>query len=192
MQRLKINLHGVGWRLKKLDLSFDDFEKLKAKALHLKLPFNEAIFDSELFEDELISGIYNYEGLSGETQSGLMDFKSQLEIWFAGKKILKFTMNDLFPENLLFPLYKLQTETFDFTALKPGIYIEQEEIGLIASYNELVNDFHINDLTFDVCELNKTEKKSRILQGIKLCGKALAINRMDSLITRQHCFEVGF
>lgn len=191
MQRLKINLHGVGWRLKKIELNFDDLNKLKARATHLELPFNEAIFDSELFEDELITGVYSCEGLSGETQSGLMDFKSQLEIWFAGKKILKFTMNDLFPENLLFPLYKLQTKVFDFTALKPGIYIEQEEIGLIASYNELVNDFDINDLTFDVLELNKTDKKLKILQGIKLNGNPLAVNRMDSLITRQHCYEVG-
>ena len=75
--------------------------------------------------------------------------KNQIEIWYDRKKILKLNIADTDQDLLLFPVYNRNkteiTEEYD-----PGIYVEQQAIGFVDSYELNIESFNLEDLQFNL------------------------------------------
>lgn len=182
MYKLKINFFGESWKLTRLSLSNTAYNELLFKAKNLNTSLMDVLLDAISFNES------NHDSVQGLINT----YKNQIEIWYAGKKIKKLKLVDLNNEMLLFPLYHLITKQLKYASLPKGIYIEQEEIGLIACYEINLEKFNINDLSFELIRVEKQEERFEILKGInyKKLPIKLYENKIDTLITKQICFEV--
>lgn len=170
MHRLKINLFGEGWRL------------MKVRNTEVS---ETCIKDIENGDAEQ----YSYDLLI----HGLCDsYKSQIEIWYAGKKVLKLKSKDLNNDFLLFPLYQSVHSKFDCKKLCKGIYLQEKEIGLLASFETKLSCFKIDQLSFHTADLINGNIKIKLLYDIDYNGLPLKLlEKRDTLVTAQSCFERG-
>jgi hypothetical protein len=186
MQKLKINLHGESWTLKKFECSDEDFIECLKVASKMKLPLIKAVLDPFFYYYLKIPTIRSVEHLPGKKWSGLLDTpKNQIEILLDGKKIKKLHIKDINQEQLLFPLYNIHkteiTENYS-----PGIYVEQRTIGFIASYEIKLDSFNIDDLQFNLVQFNDKQ----VLQQPIYQNKKLLFRRKETLLIYQNSFEV--
>lgn len=106
MNKLKINLFGELWKLIKLELSASEYIILQKRATELETPVHEALLDASFFQDDILPDVFIPADLKHIGTSGLLDtYKSQIEIWYNGKKIHRMRIKDLKDDYLLFPLY---------------------------------------------------------------------------------------
>lgn len=189
MGKLKIKLFGELWRLTKLNID----QSLKARAIEMEEPWPIAILSVDFFDTKEFQNITNYNDIGYLYASGLLNaHKSQIEIWYKGKRITKLKMSDLNNDHLLFPLYERNTNLFNYTELGAGIYVEECEIGLVGCCEIEVIDFKLYKLLFNCIIVQNGHEIFEILDTISYERKVLNINRknMDALITKQVCFEV--
>ena len=191
-QKLKINLFGELWKLSKIKLKKTEFEALKTFSSKFKISKSEALLDVNFYTFLRTRGISFYEDFENTSKKGLVNNgKSQIEVWFANKKVKKINLSNLNNENLLFPLFNIQKSSLDYSNLQAGMYVEQKEIGLIASYEMFLAKFDINNLSYHFVEVINAEKKFQMLYEIKYCGEIISKNsKTDSLITYQYSFEI--
>ena len=170
MHRLKINLFGEGWRLMKVRVNATNAQ--------------DCINDINNGNTEL----YSYDLLA----HGLVaTYKSQIEIWYAGKKVLKLRVKDLNNDFLLFPLYKSVSSVFDCEKLCKGVYLEEREIGLVATFEAKLPYFKIDKLSFYLLNVLNGDRKFKLLHAIDYKGMSLALleKKRDTLVIAQNCFE---
>lgn len=156
--KLKINIFGERWSLKKFDFSKEELELYNVICHKLNVPINKAILDPFFYHFLGNSSVLNYEDLKGMTLKGLLNSpKNQIEIWFKNKKVQKLTMSTFNNEYLLFPLYKSETIEM-ISKLKEGIYVEQKEFGFISSYEFILDDeFNIENLCFHLINFDNKQ-----------------------------------
>ncbi len=184
--KIKINLFGELWTLKKVELNPIEQEYFSQMALSLKQPLHRALLDPFFYYHLRLNLIPNLDKLPSKKLGGVMGISNhQIEIWCNGKKIQKIYIQDLEPSQYLFPLYKVKKSTInDINAA--GIYIEQKEIGHIGSFETMVSDFSINDLTFSLLEMNN----NLLLDNIAHINTKMVFKKKETLITYQNSYEI--
>lgn len=184
--KLKINLFGEAWTLKRISISNEqknDWEKI---ALKMNQSLCQAIIDPYFYYLLNEDTIQSMNDLVSIEIGGLINNqKNQIEIWYKNRKVQKLKINDLQEELLLFPLYNTSVSRIN-PDYETGIYIEQKEIGLIGSYEIRMNDFNINNLEFHLLEVDGMI----ILKNLKYQNQNLKSVKSDALITFQNGFEV--
>ena len=184
--KLKINLFGEAWTLKRISISNEqknDWEKI---ALKMNQSLCQAIIDPYFYYLLNEDTIQSMNDLVLIKIGGLINNqKNQIEIWYKNRKVQKLKINDLLEELLLFPLYNTSVSRIN-PDYETGIYIEQKEIGLIGSYEIRMNDFNINNLEFHLLEVDGMI----ILKNLKYQNQNLKSVKSDALITFQNGFEV--
>lgn len=154
MQKIKINLFGELWTLKKVVLNQMEQEYYEIIASRMKQPLHLAVLDPFFCYHLKLNSVDSLEKIPCEMVSGLMNTpKNQIEIWLDSKKILKIKLDELNPDQYLIPLYNIKISILN-KYNDQGIYIEQKEIGFIGSYEFQTANFNIEDLQFDLLELN--------------------------------------
>ena len=184
--KLKINLFGEAWILKRISISNEQKIQWDKIALKMNQSLCKAIVDPYFYYLLNEGAIESMNDLVSIEIGGLINNqKNQIEIWYKNRKVQKLKINDLLEELLLFPLYNTSVSSKNLS-YETGIYIEQKEIGLIGSYEIRMNDFNINNLEFQLLEVDGMI----ILKNLKYQNKKLKSIKNDSLITFQNGFEV--
>jgi hypothetical protein len=186
MPKLKINFHGESWTLKKFECNDFDFKECLKVAARMKLPLAKALLDPFFYYYLKIPTIASTEHLPGIKWSGLMNSpKNQIEIWYEGKKIKKLYIADIHQDLLLFPLYnKSKIEIRE--EYSPGIYIEQQVIGFVGSYELNIESFDLEELQFNLLQFND----KLLLQHPTYSNQKLRFRKKETLLTYQNGLEV--
>lgn len=182
IHKLKINLFGESKTLKRV--SFDPIQKIEYENIsqRMKQPLHQALTDPYFYFLLKKDNIQSFEDFEGFSNKVLLNTpKNQIEIWYQNKKIQKLKINDLIEELLLFPLYSTTVFKKPFD-LEDGIYVEQKEIGWIAHYEMLIEDFRIDELLFQLSDNN--------LQKITYAGREFRFVKSETLLTYQNSFEL--
>lgn len=187
LQKLKINLFGELWTLKKVLLNPIEQEYFENIASRLKLPLHQALLDPFFYHHLRLNTIPNIDKLPCKEVSGLMHNSShQIEFWVSGKKTEKINIPNLEPSQYLFPLY--QVKNVIVTEINtPGIYIEQKEKGFIGCYETLVDNFSMDDLNFSLLEINN----HLLLDNITHQHAKMVFKKKETLITYQNSYEIA-
>ena len=86
---------------------------------------------------------------------------------------------------LLFPLFQT-SKTTSIDVSEPGLYIEQKEVGLVNSFELMLEKFDINQLLFEVSNFENTIH----LSSLKYEGISIPKKKKDALITYQNSFKI--
>lgn len=185
--KLKINLFGEVWKLKKLMLPLDLLIQFEETAKRMKQPLVDVIMDPFFYHYLKSKTIQSVEDLQGKSTERLINStKNQIEIWYKNKKVQKLKINDLNQDLLLFPLYN-STVRNDNASLENGLYIEQREIGLMGSFEVTTENFNIDNLEFQLVQTNE----NIFLANLMYKNQRLLCKKRDTLITFQNCFEIN-
>jgi hypothetical protein len=187
MQNLKINLFGEQWTLHKVFLNTIEKEYFDNIASRLKLPLYKALLDPFFYYYLRLSSIPSLDKLTTEKIVGLLNSnKNQIEIWLDGKKIHKLKFEELNQDQYLFPVYNTKKSIIDNTNI-PGIYIEQKEIGFIGSYEFKIENFILENLQFNLIELNN----QLLLQNVTYPNCKTIFKKKETVINYQnsYCIE---
>jgi hypothetical protein len=184
-KKLKINVFGELWSLKKVALTPIEMEYYGSIASEMNQPLHKALIDPFFYPKLKLEKKQSYFDLNGEVISGATaKAANQLEIWFDGKKEKIWVAN--LKNTLLFPIYQVSFEKKENT-LSKGIYIETLEFGKVSSYEIMVTDFLRENLRFHFL----TFGESMLLQNkFDYNGKFLKKKNNDCSITRIHSFEI--
>ncbi len=184
MDKIKINLFGESWSLKELELDETLQSKLLFRANQLNRDLSDLLLDLSFYEELNLPNLKSITDLPSTCIKGLRNTpKSQLEIWLNGKKILKIRLEPIFNQNTLFQLYHTHETIVDFKDLDQGIYVFEQEMGLIASYQFNTLKFCIDQLSFGLLKFKVIGQKIELLTDIFWCDKLLNSIYSDSLIT---------
>jgi hypothetical protein len=185
MQKLKLNIFGQLWTLKKVALTPIELEYYGSIASRMNQPLHEALLDPFFYPKLRLEKMTSFLDLKGEVISGITENTSnQIEIWSNGKKEKIWVAN--LKNSTLFPIYNVKFSE-QVTTLSNGIYIETYEFGKIASCEILIDDFKKELLEFNFFKNNNT----LLLQNsFKYDGKTLKKVKTDSNFTRVHSFEI--
>jgi hypothetical protein len=191
MPKLKINLYGESWRLKKLQLDEELANKLIGAFSALKISIGQALLDLEFYDYLNHPSLKGVEDLQFDEVGGLLNGrKSLVEIWFNGKKVQKLNLDTLFRPNTLFSLYN--TRIFDIKKenLEPGIYLVENEIGLIACYELAIENFEIDKLCFNLLTFQSEFKKTEVLSELFYKNELLICKGSDVLLNESEGFVI--
>jgi len=188
LNKLKINLLGTGIEIKRVLLP----EAVLAQWQGL-LPPQKSMADALLdpfFYYRLKDKKYtSVEALPAARCWGMLQApKNQIEFWFNRKKVYKLPTQELFQENLLFPLYNIRKCTTPFVASK-GIYLHYQEIGTIGTCELTVaaDQLRMDDFQF---ELDYFENLP-FISGITYQQQPLEFVKKETMITYQSGLELG-
>lgn len=188
MNKLKINFLGTGIEIKRILLPTDVLENWKG-LIHQKRTITEALLDPFFYYKLKDKKYASLEDLPAEKCSGILNTpKSQIEFWFKRKKVYKLNTYELFNENVLFPLFNMERMHNQFIHSN-GIYIIQNEIGTIGTYELMVNSetLNIDDFIFEI----DTYQYATFIKNIKYQNQNVEFIKKDTMITYQSGFEVA-
>lgn len=184
--KLKINLFGENRVLKRVLLSEEEIFFYTKIADKMDQPLKQALVDPFFYHLLKNPQINSLEDLNCEHWEGLINNpKNQIEIWFQNKKVQKFKIDALLEELLLFPLFQT-SKTPSIDVAKSGIYIEQKEVGLINSFEVMLEKFNLDQLLFEISNFQNINH----LSGLKYDGLSLSKKKKDTLITYQNSFKI--
>ena len=187
MNKLKINFLGTGIEIKRILVPVDVLENWRI-ILNQKRTITDALLDPFFYYKLKDKKYTNLEDLPSEKCAGILNAnKSQIEFWFNRKKVYKLFPHELFNENVLFPLFNVERRQDSFIKEK-GIYIIQNEIGTIGTYELMVNSeaLNIDDFIFEI----DSTQNSTFIKSIKYQNQNLEFIKKDTMITNQYGLEV--
>lgn len=184
--KLKINLFGENRILRKVILSEEDIIHYTKVADKMNQPLSQALVDPFFYHSLKKPQINSLEDINCEHWEGLINNpKNQIEIWFHNRKIQKCKIDTLIEELLLFPLFQTsKLPSIDIS--ESGLYIEQKEVGLVNSFEMMLEKFNIDQLLFEISNFQGTIH----LSGLKYNGNSIPEKRKDTLITYQNSFKI--
>jgi hypothetical protein len=186
LSKLKINLYGENRIIRKVLLSEEDNFLFKKVADKMEQPMCQALVDPFFYYLLKKPKINSLEDLNCDYWDGLINnSKNQIEIWFQNKKMQKCKIDLLIDELLLFPLFQT-SKIASINVSEPGFYIEQKEVGLVNSFELMLEKFDINQLLFEISNFENTIH----LSGLKYEGIKISKKRKDSVITYQNGFII--
>ena len=192
MPKLKIYLYGESWRLKKLQLTQELANKLTEAFSVLKISIGQALLDLEFYEYLNHPSLNGVEDLQFDEVGGLLNsHKGLVEIWFNGKKVQKLNLDTLFRPNTLFSLYNTRILDIKKENLEPGIYLVENEIGLIACYELVIENFEIDNLSFNLVTFQSELKKAEVLSELFYKDELLICKRSDVLLNESEGFIIN-
>lgn len=184
-KKLKINIFGELWTLKKVLLTPIEMEYYCSIASGMNQPLHKALLDPFFYPKLRLESTTSFLDLKGNAISGVTENSSnQIDLWFDGKKEKIWVAN--LKNGTLFPIYNI-TFSEDLKELSSGIYIETLEFGKIASCEVMLDDF-----SKELLEFNFIKHKELLLleNRFKYNGKILKSNKTDSNFIRIHSFEI--
>jgi len=185
---LKVKLYGESYKIHRLHFDTKHASLFQEVAVKLGEPLEDALLNIKFFDYLKIKEIQSVQDLIQSSYGGLLNIeKSQMEIWFGRRKLLKLKLVDLFHQQTLFPLYQTKFNRIN-TNLKPGLYIEEKEIGNIGIYEIKIDQFDIDDLVFHLSEVSFTEETHQLLNEIRYKNQHLQLIKSDTLLRYQRCF----
>lgn len=186
LSKLKINLFGENRVVRKVLLSEDDILLYTKVAAKMDQSLSQALLDPFFYHLLKAPGVDSLDNLNCEHWEGLINNpKNQIETWFQNKKIQKCKIDLLIDELLLFPLFQT-SKTASINILEPGLYIDQKEVGLVNSFELMLEKFDINQLLFEISNFEDTVH----LSGLKYQNITIPKKRKDTIITYQNGFIV--
>jgi hypothetical protein len=192
MPKLKINLFGESWKLKRLEIDQNLAFELEARCKDLKVNIGSALMDLSFYEVLKYPKIKSIEDITFYEIGGLMNRRQcQIEIWFNGKKKLKLNLNNLFRPNTLFNLYQTSHVEIKQNELESGIYIIDNEIGLIASYELEIENFRIDEIGFNLLSFLSESQSTEVLSNIFYQNSLIKLKRSDLLLKKTDGFIIG-
>lgn len=184
--KLKINLFGENRVVRKVLLSEDDILLYTKVAAKMDQSLSQALLDPFFYYLLKAPGVDSLDNLNCEHWEGLINNnKNQIEVWFQNKKIQKCKIDLLIDELLLFPLFQT-SEISSIEVSEPGFYIDQKEVGLVNSFELMLEKFDINQLLFEISNFENTIH----LSGLKYKDITISKKRKDTIITYQNGFIV--
>ncbi|MEO8773602.1 MAG: hypothetical protein ABI263_00715 [Gelidibacter sp.] len=190
MPKIKINTFGEGIEIRQLDLDPETHERWLSIAARRNRPLTDLILDPFFYYHLKDKNIKELSDIDATVNEGMLNTpKSQVEIWFNRRKVLRFKSNELFNEMVMFPLFHIEKEVgIDALKLQNGIYVVQKTIGLLSSEQlETTNEqLHIDDFTFTLAEFDAHQ----FLTEIKYHNQNLNFIKSDTVITYQSAFEI--
>ena len=186
--KLKINLFGERWTLKKVILSMPEKVLLDSYCKKFNVSEHQAVIDPFFYHFVNDDALKSIDDLKSITLQGLLNSpRNQIEIWFKNKKVQKLKMEQFNNDYLLFPLYRSKVVEIN-SKLENGIYLEQKEFGFISSFEfNLDDDFFIEDLTFHLINLGNKQ----ILNKLTYNNKIPTEIKREPMIIYQNSFSVG-
>jgi hypothetical protein len=187
LYKLKINFLGTGIEIKRILLPVEVLENWKG-IINPKKTITEALLDPFFYYKLKDKKYTSLEDLPSEKCSGILNApKSQIEFWLNRKKVFKLNTHELFNESVLFPLFNIERMKNPFIHSK-GIYILQNEIGTIGTYELMVNSetLNIDDFIFEI----DSSQNATFIKNIKYQNQNLEFIKKDTVITYQSGFEV--
>jgi len=187
LNKLKINLIGTGIEIKRILLPVEVLEHWK-RLINPGKTITEALLDPFFYYKLKDKKYTSLEDLPADKCSGILNVpKSQIEIWLNRKKISKLSTHELFNESVLFPLFNIEKVPLPFVE-KKGIYIHQNEIGTIGTYELIVEskNLNIDDFLFEIDHFQNVT----FIKNIKYKSQDLILVKKDTLITYQSGYEV--
>ncbi|TDP61168.1 hypothetical protein [Flavobacterium dankookense] len=184
-KKLKINVFGELWTLKKVVLTPIEMEYYSSIASRMNQPLHQALLDPFFYPKLRLESTTSFLDLRGNVISGVTENSSnQIDLWFDGKKEKIWVAN--LKNATLFPIYNI-TFSENLNVLSSGIYIETLEVGKIASCEVMLDDFSKERLEFNFIK----HKELLLLENrFKYNGKNLKSNKTDSNFIRIHSFEI--
>lgn len=190
MPKIKINTFGEGIEIRQLHLDVETYHHWTAIAAKRNRPLTDLLLDPFFYYSLKDKHIKELSDIDATLMSGMLNTsKSQVEIWFRRRKVLKIQGNELFNDMVLFPLFHLeQNESFLSKELENGIYVVQKTIGLLRSEQlEVTNrQLNIDDFNFRISKYNSEQ----FLMDVKYQGQNLNFVKSDTIITYQTAFEI--
>jgi hypothetical protein len=111
--------------------------------------------------------------------------KNQIEIWYNAKKIKKLKIAELDQDLLLSPIYNKNKIEIN-KEYSTGIYVEQQAIGFVGSYELNIGSFNLEDLQFNLMQFND----KLLLQPPTYSNQKLKFRKKETLLIYQNGFEV--
>jgi hypothetical protein len=192
MPKLKINLFGESWKLKRLEIDQKSIIEIAERCKSLNVNVGSALIDFSFWEELKNPKIKSIENIAFYEIGGLMNNRQcQIEFWFNGKRKLKLNLNNLFRPSTLFDLYNTRNTEIKKKDLEPGIYIIDNEIGLIASYELEIEDFRIDDISFNLISYIDDNTKTEVLTNLFYRNVLLELKRSDLLLKKTDGFIIN-
>ena len=190
MPKLKINTFGEGIEIRQLHLDPEKHEHWTAVAAKRNRPLTDLLLDPFFYYGLKDKKIKELSDIDATLISGMLNTsKSQIEIWFKRRKVLKIQSHELFNDMVLFSLFKVENKVSLFSHdLENGIYVIQKTIGLIRSEQLEVDDetLNIDDFIFTMAHY-ETEQ---FLSEITYQNSSLNYIKSDPMLTYQTAFEL--
>jgi hypothetical protein len=186
VNKLKVDLFGEGVCIKKGVFSEALINRMQLTALKLKQPLEEALIDPYFYYLLKDNKVKSIEDIGQTIVNGLINTpKNRIEIWYKGKKVQKLTMNNLNEQYLLFPLFRTKNKNIELQN-KLGLYVQYVEIGLIARYEIMANNFSFDNLEFHISNYDGKVVLNKVSYGSVL----MKLKKKDTLITYQNGYSI--
>ena len=186
---LRIKLFGESFKIHKLKIDDNMMPMLVNVANKVKLPLLEALLDINFFRILNSQGLQCVNDLIEHTFNGLINnYRNQVEISYGRKRIAKFKIEELFYSTTLFPLYNTQINNININTISSGIYIEEREIGLIGTYEIMIEELQIDLLKFYLTKIILSNENLELLKMITYKSQLMECVKSDSLLRHQRCF----
>ncbi|WP_227021001.1 hypothetical protein [Arenibacter algicola] len=181
-----MDFFGEGVCIKKGAFNDELLNRMKLTALKLNQPVEDAIIDPYFYYLLKDAKVKSIEDIGQTIVKGLINtHKNRIEIWYKGKKVQKLTMNDLNNQYLLFPLFQTKTKNIELQN-NLGLYAKCIEIGLVARYEIMVDNFSFDSLVFYTFKYDGEV----ILSTVSYDNKYLKLKKKDTLITYQNGYSI--
>ena len=188
-KNLRVKLFGESLKIHKLKIDIDMMPTFIQVAKTIKLPFSEALLDIYFFRVLNMKKFQSLNDLIGFTFSGLINnYRNQVEITYGRKRLVKFNIDELFKPTTLFPIYNTEVNFVNMNKLSRGIYIEEKEIGLIGTYDIVVEKFQMDLLNFHLVKIELLNENLELLHIISYNEQVLQSIKSDVLLRCQRCF----
>lgn len=185
---LKAKLYGESYWIHRLHIDTDNFIRFQEIAMEMGEPLEDALLNINFFRYLKNTKIQSVNDFKQSSFGGLIkNSKSQVEIWMGRRRVLKLGLDNLFHQQTLFPLYHTQFNRIK-TNLKPGLYLEEKEIGNIGIFEIKTDTFKIDDLNFQLSEIAFTGLGYHLLTEINYKEHNLQLLKSDTLLQYQRCF----
>ena len=190
-KKLRIKLYGESYKIHKTKIDSKMLPMFEDAAHKLKEPLHSAILNIDFFRVLNINKYKVLDDIIEYTFSGLINnYRNQVEISLGRKRIAKFNIDELFRPYTLFPLYNTQVDIFDRDNLSTGMYIEEKEIGLIGTYEIIIENLKMDLLKFYLSRISFSNENYELLNVIRYDGRILPLIKSDSLLRWQYCFLI--
>lgn len=190
MPKIKINTFGEGIEIRQLHLDSDTYQHWQTIAIKKNRTIPDLILDPFFYYGLKDKKINKLEDIEANLISGMLNTpKSQIEIWFDRRKVMKIPSHELFNKLVLYPLFNLEpAASFLSKELTKGIYVVQKTIGLLNSVQLKVDSpqLDIHDFTFKTAKFENLQFSSEITYQ----NQSLSFIRNDTVVTYQTAFEI--
>ena len=188
---LKIKIYGASLIIHRIGFRADSLEKFKTTLKSSDDAIELALLDPFFYHKLGIKDIQSIQDLIYSSYGGLMNTnKSQVEIWRGRKRLATLKLEAIINPVTLFPLFSIETKRLDVNSFEKGLFFEEQEIGLLGTYEFGSQNFNIDYLIFEILTMNYLNNELALLNSICYNNEQLVSTKTDTLVTSQRCFRI--